>query len=332
MRSMALLVLGAVSAMACGSQVDATYHGEALLTVKGDVVASSTAAAAVDAAIAWVPTQYVGRPERPPLIAARVSVRASFPAAFELSALTPPPAGAQISADSAEDFFQHFDDPGYEPKGIGYGYIVALSRSATGPTIQPSDVAGVDVHHLVVWFDHDDPTASATADFVSIAAAARRLGVPATRGYHLVTTDPAQRARRDQCDDGGLCIKHVYPTSDTTTFIAQQLTYEYEQCLTRSPTTCTLTYGCDPRSGRPSPIPPDLPIPDNLQCDDPSPVLTPEQVTENERCQSLSAAAGTDVLQHDLDCADRFPAAIVPGEMPIHVELGTSLFAAIIGG
>lgn len=60
-------------------------------------------------------------------------------------------------------------------------------------------------------------------------------------------------------------------------------------------------------------------------------MLTPEQVTENARCQSLSVAAGTDTLQHSLDCEDRFPTAILP-EMPIHVELGTSLFAAIISG
>lgn len=219
MRSIALLVLGAVSAIACSSQVDATYHGDPLLTVEGDVVALSTASAAatVDAAIAWVPVQYLGSPERPPLIAARVQVRASFPAAFELSALTPPPAGAQIPTDS-EELFQHASEPGYDPRGIGYGYIVALSRSATGPTIQPGDVAGVDVHHLVVWFDHDDPTASATADFISIAAAASRLGIPATKGYHLVTTDPAQRAHLAQCNDGGLCIKQVYPPSDSTAF------------------------------------------------------------------------------------------------------------------
>lgn len=177
MRYLTFLVAGALPVVACSSQVDSRYQGEPLLSVEGRVVATAAPTAPeIDAAIAWIPVQAIGagtgvQPMRPTLVAARVPVTSSFPMSFRVGRASSPPEEAHIPGTI-------FGKPAY-----AFGVLVALSRSATGPGIQPGDVVGVDRHHLVVWVDHE-PAPDMSRSAIAAASGARRSRVtrpPSTR-------------------------------------------------------------------------------------------------------------------------------------------------------
>lgn len=208
-----LIVLGlaigsGLSIGGCASQTEPSYPGEPLATVKGTVVTTAAApATSVDAAILWL-TMDPAKGWVPKLVGERVSVSATFPADFTLSAFSPPSAEA---VGMRTGRFPESPDP--RPTGVWTGFLVALSSGANTDGVAPSDVLGVDLHHTVLYFDHDGkPGIDEHGVEDDVTATANAARVPPTKGYHLVLKDsgtPAAREAYDRCTWNGLCVRHV---------------------------------------------------------------------------------------------------------------------------
>lgn len=310
MRFLPFVLAGALPVLACSSQVDPSYRGEPLLSVAGRVVAPATAAKPVeiDAAIAWVPVQYLGNKTKPTLIAARVPVTTSFPTSFRLDAMEPPPFGSQQPLDRSE-LFEHHDEEGWEPKGYAFGVIVALARSAGGPAVDPGDVLGVDRHHTVLWFDHD--AAEGETELLEMARASK---VPATRGYHLIERSPEARAERERCFDAGVCVRSVLKPCNATAYWEGLLEYQHAQCLAQSGTPCTVV--------------------SDVTCNGGTHALTAEEAEGNARCAALKEAAwgpDSDPSPRFQACEDAYQSATSAlAKTEIVIDLGQPIFAAVL--
>ncbi len=202
----------AASGVACSAQVPPTYGGEPLATVHGTIVAPS-ASPGGDAAIVWTTTA-PGRYELPAAVGTRVPVTGAFPAAFTLDLLSPPPAAGE-QVDSELPAMPPVDGGPVvrtnTPTGAWMGLIAVLAPTANADDLQPGDILGVDVGHVVFYFDHDE-TDAATPTQNGPAYWARQYLLPATRGYHLAVVDQPtsnQVAAHWSCLNNNFCQHEV---------------------------------------------------------------------------------------------------------------------------
>jgi hypothetical protein len=307
-----LLVLGLAIGIGpgiggCSAQVEPSYPGEPLATVKGTVTTTATPPAkAIDAAILWL-TRDPAKGWVPKLVGERVPVSATFPAAFTLSAFSPPPAAAVGMRSPAPQGPpvgpETPSDP--RPTGVWTGFLVALASDANIANVLPSDVLGVDTHHMVVYFDHDGrPGLDQNREEDDVFLSAGPMRVPATKGYHLVLSEPGAPAAReayDRCTWNELCVRGV------STDPVQQDYYDWRlaRCTALFTETCTYT-------------------------DQPT---TAEEEAENARCLDLQREAGhMNSPEKNQNSCLPFPRKIQPNpdgfDSPSTIELGTAFWAA----
>jgi len=183
------LVVG-LAHVGCSAQADPEYQGEPLATVVGTVVTTEAPPSGeIDAALLWLSYD----PLDPSLKIANTVVRGSFPAAFTLEVLAPPPPERVVSAE-----------------GIRFGIIAAV-RHQSARTVSFADVLGTALNVVVVYFPND-----ATGENDVIAEEAARLRVPPTRGYHLarvIVTEEAE-ATAYRCESDGLCVHTIIGGGD----------------------------------------------------------------------------------------------------------------------
>jgi hypothetical protein len=180
----ALFVAG-FAYMGCSAQAEPDYQGEPLATVFGTVVTTDAPPSGeIEAALLWnsnVPSDLSLR-------IASTRVRGSFPAAFTLEVLAPPPPVPPEPLGQAQD-------------GVRVGYIAAIKHQS-GPTVRDVDIVGVAIGFLVLYFPND----SRNADDL-VAFYAKLMNVPPTRGYHLakVTVTEDSEAPAVRCEYDGVC-------------------------------------------------------------------------------------------------------------------------------
>lgn len=199
------LVAGVPALTGCGAQADPGYAGEPLATISGAVVTGSHAPAQVDAAVLWV-TSHAGVSRlgvTPRLIAARVSVGSTFPATFTLALNTPPPAETEWTNQK--------DGAPATVDGFSTGILVAIAPGTDVQNVHASDIVGVDLDHVVVYFHQENPSGhdvdSGKQYFLSDV-----FRVPGAKGYHLAKRDTATAAdiaSFNACTFGsyGLCVR-----------------------------------------------------------------------------------------------------------------------------
>ena len=166
------LLLLATPLAACASQVDSDHQGQALATLQGEVRNTRTKpiTGTTEVAVVWANTS--GDPDV--TYADTVPVSGSFPAQFELSIYTPPPASALNEFEGVQ---------------IGVAVIVAGD-----PAAGKAGLLGMEEQHLLVYAPADVPANSTIGIMLHSAP---------TAGFHLYgvhrPTD-AEKANRESCE------------------------------------------------------------------------------------------------------------------------------------
>jgi hypothetical protein len=190
-RGVVALVGVGLSQWGCSAQADPNYQGESLATVRGTVITTDAPPSGdIDAALLWLPEAPMVDPS---LKLASALVRGSFPAAFTLDVLAPPPPGSIP-----------------ESSGARYGVIAAIKHQS-GSSVPPSAIVGVVVDAGVVYFPEDSKS---PGDYTAQEAA--RVNVPPTRGYHLfriLVTEETEGASV-RCEYDGVCDRDVITGGD----------------------------------------------------------------------------------------------------------------------
>jgi hypothetical protein len=285
----------------CSAQVEPTYPGEPLASVKGNVVTTTPPAKSVDAAILWL-TRDPAKGWVPKLVGERVPVSTTFPAAFTLSAFSPPPA---VAVEKRGGLGPEAPEP--RPTGVWMGFLVALASDASNTAnVAPSDVVGIDPNHIVLYFDHDgQPGLDQNHEEDSVTATAGAARVPPTKGYHLAMSErasPAARESYDRCTWNGLCVRRVSPDP------VQQDYNDWQRARCTALFTETCTYLDQP--------------------------TTTEEEAENARCLDLQREAGHfSSPEKDQNSCLPFPAKIVANpagfDSPSTIQLGLPFWEAL---
>lgn len=156
----------AALAWACDPQVDPSYPGEPLVTLRGRV-ASTSDATPLEAAMLWQrgPPPSYGDVE----LATRAPVEAGFPATFTLRLYQPPPAAARRRLAPGEVEFARAN-----AAAVPYG--IAVTSVANLPAAGAPGY-GIDADHWVVYLAEPVPAGSLTEWW---------LGAALPRGYALL--------------------------------------------------------------------------------------------------------------------------------------------------
>jgi hypothetical protein len=168
LRAVLLLPFTAV-AVSCDPQVDATYQGEPLITLHGQVK-SSGQLPPLDAAMLWQrgPPPSSGDTE----LATRAPVQSGFPATFTLHLYVPPPAAARRALAPGEVVYARANAGAVVP-GTTIGWGAPAGPASTG--------GGMDANHWVVYLASDVPPRSLTEWW---------LGAALPAGFHLLRVAP----------------------------------------------------------------------------------------------------------------------------------------------
>lgn len=249
--ALALLAMAGVL-LACSSQVETDYRGEPVATLHGFVAsrAALESETHLRAAIVWGTTE-------PRFVGEHVDVSGMFPASFSLDVYAAPPEEAEIKTFSV-DYCVDGEElsniaPGTAcdgqriPEGTGMGmwqgFLAAVDSDVSDGEIQLDDIAGIDVDHMLVYYDHDDPRGSpvpenATAeqlaqhfDLTSLAYPQQPIGYE--RGYTLIKFNPEYEAWIEQtreCRWQGLCV-HWSSEDDHQAY----WDWEFQRCTERFP-------------------------------------------------------------------------------------------------
>lgn len=174
-KSLALLSLPLLS-IACDSQADSDYQGEALASVKGQVTTSlSSLPSDYEALVVW--NNSAGSPDT--FTGQSVDVSGSFPANFELNIFLPPP------QEALNDYTQNGQFP--DESHIGVAFIAALpvgldlqsDEEFTGP-------GAISEDYMLVYVQEDVKPGTVSEQL---------LGEALTAGYYLMKVidvdDPA---------------------------------------------------------------------------------------------------------------------------------------------
>ena len=160
----------ALLAMACDPQADASYPGEPLITLRGQVKSSGTLPA-LEAAMLWQRGDPPSTGDQD--LATRAPVQTGFPATFVAHLYHPPPAAARRTLAPGEIVYARASAAAV-PQGIAaeqLGGAPAPSSAGAPPGY------GIDPNHWVVYLDADAPVASLTAWW---------LGAALGKGFHLM--------------------------------------------------------------------------------------------------------------------------------------------------
>jgi len=295
--SLFVLAIGIGSSLVgCSAQVEPSYPGEPLAVVKGQVTTTSAPpSGAIDAAIVWL-TRDPAMGWVPRLVGERVPVSATFPASFTLKAFSPPPMAAVGMRNDSLD--------GPEPSGVWTGFLVAIASGADTTNITPRDVLGVDLNHIVFYFDHDgQPGLDAEGRSDKVYDAAMAGKVPPTKGYHLVLVDPisdAARAEYDRCRWNGLCVHRISPDPVQQDFDD----WEFARCTALFTESCT----------------------------EMNPPTTPEEEAANLPCLERQAQAGQVSTKEKPQNECAWPGKILPNpagfDSPSTIQLGVPFWQA----
>lgn len=165
-----VLVMFGVGGAGCDGLVDASYRGETLAEVAGDVVlAKAGAMPDAEVVLLWMRTS-----NDDALAGERVHLSAAFPARFELSIYTPPPDAA----------FNRFDGDGAGGARLALGFVAAVRAGAAlnaTATADPDDLLGVAQRHVLAYVDADVREGTVTADL---------LNDTLVGGFHLMEVSP----------------------------------------------------------------------------------------------------------------------------------------------
>lgn len=176
---MALLIAAALSG--CDPLADASYFGEPLLSLQGDVSGALPANVAgndVSVAVVWLRSE--NDEDFAPITESAV-VEAGFPARYRLDLFRPPPPGAGIT----------FEDGTV----VRLGFIVAFPGADARDEFVAADVVGVAGQHIVNYVDD--------ADDLGPLIASSPILRSAEVGFNLVDTG-ADRDVYDACIDASL--------------------------------------------------------------------------------------------------------------------------------
>jgi len=164
-----LLLPLAALAFSCDPQAEATYQGEPLITLQGQVTSSSQLPP-LDAAMLWQRGPPPSSTDQE--LATRAPVQSGFPARFTLHLYQPPPAAARKMLAAGEVVFARAN-AGAVPPGMVIGTSGASPALPTG--------WGIDARHWVVYLAADVPASSLTAWW---------LGAALPAGFHLLRVAP----------------------------------------------------------------------------------------------------------------------------------------------
>ncbi len=174
----------------CDPQADASYPGEPLITLRGQVK-SSGALPALEAAMLWQRGDPPSTGDQD--LATRAPVQTGFPATFTAHLYHPPPAAARRTLAAGEPVYARASAAAV-PKGIAAEQLGAtLAAAGAFPGY------GIDPNHWVVYLDTDVSAASLTAWW---------LGAPLYAGFHLLRVD-AVDPKCMTADPLGACVKDL---------------------------------------------------------------------------------------------------------------------------
>lgn len=257
-----LLALLASALLACSSQVESDYRGEPIATMHGVVAASAELDVPdVSAAIVWVHAD-----RQPRLVGERIDVTDSFPASFTLNLYTPPPVEAEVSDTQDNCVFgsdftgKHSLQPGEScegeivPAGTGLGlwigYLAAIRADAPDGEISRSDIVGIDVDHVLVYYTRasDDPLPpmpslkdkAAHAELATFGNADAEHAA----GYTLLKENAefqAIRAVDRECKWRERCVRWQALPGEQHDFFDELYEWELQRCLQRFPENPTCT-------------------------------------------------------------------------------------------
>lgn len=165
------LCLFALLIAACDPQADASYPGEPLITLRGQV-RSSGALPALEAAMLWQRGDPPATGDQD--LATRAPVQSGFPATFTAHLYHPPPAAARRTLAPGEPVYARASAAAV-PQGIAAEQLGG-APSASAPGGVPGSY-GIDPNHWVVYLAADVPRASLTAWW---------LGAALPGGFHLL--------------------------------------------------------------------------------------------------------------------------------------------------
>ena len=155
--------------LSCDPQADASYPGEPLITLRGQVK-SGGALPPLEAAMLWQRGDPPSTGDQD--LATRAPVQTGFPATFTAHLYHPPPAAARRRFAPGEPVYARATAAAV-PKGIAAEQLGGAMPAASGAF--PG--YGIDPNHWVVYLDTDVGAASLTAWW---------LGAPLSAGFHLL--------------------------------------------------------------------------------------------------------------------------------------------------
>ncbi len=161
--------LFAILIISCDPQADASYPGEPLITLRGQVK-SSGALPPLEAAMLWQRGDPPSNSDQD--LATRAPVQSGFPATFTAHLYHPPPAAARRTLAAGEPIYARASAAAV-PQGIAAEQLGGPAPANAGGAAG----YGIDANHWVVYLDADVPAASLTAWW---------LGAPLGKGFHLV--------------------------------------------------------------------------------------------------------------------------------------------------
>jgi len=169
--AMSLLPLAALG-FSCDPQAEATYQGEPLITLNGQV-RSPGQLPQLEAAMLW---QRGPPPSSTDVeLATRAPVVSGFPATFTLSLYVPPPAAARRTLAAGEVVYARANAGAVSP-GTPVGWTTPGASSANS-----TPVWGIDVNHWVVFVAANVPAGSLMEWW---------LGGALPAGFHLLRVAP----------------------------------------------------------------------------------------------------------------------------------------------
>lgn len=238
--------------LACSSQVESDYRGEPIATMHGVVStrAELDSIPDVSAAIVWLHAD-----SQPRMVGERIDVTDSFPASFTLNLYGPPPSEAEVtdsqdwcvSGSQRHGLIEGESCAGQViPKGTGLGlwmgYLAAIRADAPDGEISRSDIVGIDVDHMLVYYTRgsDDPLPPMPSlkDLAANTVSVGNADSTHQAGYTLLKKNPEFEAI-DQADrdctwqDG--CVHWLASPGPLHDFFQEFFEWELERCLQRFP-------------------------------------------------------------------------------------------------
>jgi hypothetical protein len=303
--------------LACSAQVETDYRGEPVATLHGFVASRAALESEphLRAAILWGTSE-------PRLIGEHVAVSGTFPASFSLDVYAAPPKEAELKTFGMDYCVDGEELSSIEPGapcagqripagtglGMWQGFLAAIDSDLEEGEVQRDDIAGIDVDHMLVYYDHDDPRGSPLPKEPSVEQLAQRLELISLdqpehrqgyeRGYSLVKFNPEYRAweqQNQECKWQGMCVHWIFDAD-----YQDARDWDFQRCTER--------------------------FPENPTCS-----ARPEYASDGESEASAECRAQYDAIGHDCRSSTSEPALIDnPDGLddPITIQLGKTFWDA----